>query len=106
MHVETDEYACWNDLKQYFSRRGRPVDWDLNQINLRKELRQKKMAEAEAKLSATQSRLKKKFDTQKSFGLKVHKETLKEAAASAHLGGRYTVPSPFPITDIVKPKNL
>jgi len=60
------------------------------------------MAEAEAKVLATQSRLKNKFDTQKSFGLEVRKETLKEAAASAHPGGRYTVPHPFPITDMAK----
>lgn len=77
MYLETDEYACWNELRQYFSRRGRPIDWNLTEINLRKEIRQKKISEAEAKLSTTQSRLKKKYDTQKSYGLDVRAETLK-----------------------------
>lgn len=32
MMKECDEYSTWDIIKSYFSRRGRPLDWDYQLI--------------------------------------------------------------------------
>lgn len=93
MMNQTDEYGCWNEIKLFFSRRGRPLDWDINQLNLKKSVREAKKNQIESQLAKTEARLTKKFQTQKSFGLNVSKESFKPP-------GRFTVPDPFNITDM------
>lgn len=39
MMRECDEFATWEQLKSYFSRRGRPMDWDFQLIEQKKQLR-------------------------------------------------------------------
>ena len=43
MTKECDQYATWDILKTYFTRRGRPLDWDFELIQKKKEIRQKQI---------------------------------------------------------------
>lgn len=45
LRKECDEYGTWEMVKTYFSRRGRPLDWDYDLIQKKKELRGQKMKE-------------------------------------------------------------
>jgi hypothetical protein len=43
LRKESDEYGTWENIKTYFSRRGRPLDWDFDLIQKKKELRGEKL---------------------------------------------------------------
>ena len=36
---ECEEYTDWESLKSFFSRRGRPIGWDQDLIDVKRELR-------------------------------------------------------------------
>jgi hypothetical protein len=40
MIKESDEYIDWETAKLFFSRRGRPLDWNIDLINKKKALRE------------------------------------------------------------------
>jgi hypothetical protein len=43
LRKESDEYGTWENIKTYLSRRGRPLDWDFDLIQKKKELRGEKL---------------------------------------------------------------
>jgi hypothetical protein len=99
MTKECDEYATWDLLKTYFSRRGRPLDWDFDLIQKKKELRQSKLKTGvefvKTKLESTikhDSAIKGQKDP---FSDTVQSKTAFRASSR----DKYTVPQPFHITD-------
>jgi hypothetical protein len=51
MMKECDEYSTWDIIKAYFSRRGRPLDWDYELIKQKREIRNQKLKEERQLLS-------------------------------------------------------
>lgn len=97
MTRECDQYATWDVLKTYFSRRGRPLDWDLELINKKKQVRQNKL-KAGAELAKTKM---ENFDSNNEEDLQRRPflgDTIKPKRAGTSVD-RYTVPQPFNITD-------
>ena len=43
LRKEGDEYGTWENMKTYLSRRGRPLEWDFDLIQKKKELRGDKL---------------------------------------------------------------
>lgn len=60
MAKECDEYATWDTLKTYLSRRGRPLDWDYDLIQKKKHIRDNKL---KVGLDQAKSRLQKASQT-------------------------------------------
>lgn len=61
MQAETDEYGTWGDLRGFFSRRGRPLEWDYELIKQKKEIRQKRMKEERSSISKSKLRETQKY---------------------------------------------
>lgn len=81
-------------MKLFFSRRGRPLDWDFALILKKRELRAQRMKEEKRTISNSKLR-----ETEKYFDLS-SKMTNRSKEKIRKEPDHYTVPQPFDITDM------